>query len=148
MIFDNMRLLQLSEFYQVCARTKETCVSRIIMIPTVGIPVERENAVVNAVIKDRASFAEYISFVLSEDVGDGLLSLLEEKKIRESGLFTQTKTIMPALYEKMLRTALKAPERLREIGDIMNRINDNDSTIIPDAFKETYETFCRALPIK
>lgn len=142
MVFSHMDILQLSEFYLVCARTRETRISQIIMIPTIGIPDGRERAVVNAVIKDSTAFAEYISLVLGED---SLLSLLEGKKIRESRLLGQTKQIMPALYEKMLRTALEEPKRLKEVQDVIKMIDD--PAIIPDVFRETYKTFCRALKI-
>lgn len=141
--FEDMDVLQLSEFYKIKASIGQTSISRIIMIPTTGFPEERESAVVNSVVKDRRSFVEYISFVLGDDY---LISMLEDNELGESGFFKQSTDAMPALYEKMLATALNAPERLKEIDYILKMISGNE--IIPDEFRKTYEIFCRTLKLK
>ena len=53
---------------------------------------------------------------------------------------------MPALYEKMLKTALEEPERLKEIEYLLRMIEDKE--IIPDEFRELYETFRTTLRLK
>lgn len=141
--FTDLELLQLSEFYEIIASDGDLELHRIIMIPTTGIPEEREQAVVHSVVKDRATFVEYIAFVLGDDY---LASIMEEKQMGESGFFKQSGSIIPALYEKMLRTSLEAPERLKDIGYVLRMITDKD--IIPDEFRSTYEVFCRTLKIK
>ena len=50
------------------------------------------------------------------------------------------------LYEKMLKTALEEPERLSEIGYLLQMITQKD--IIPDEFRELYETFKKTLRLK
>lgn len=142
-IFEGLELLQLSEFYEVTASLGDTTIHRIIMIPTSGIPEEREAAVINSIVKNRLAFVEYIAFVLADDY---LISLIEEKQLGETGFFKQSPYAMPALYEKMLKTSLEAPERLKDIGYILKMITDKE--IIPDEFRETYETFCKTLKIK
>ncbi len=141
--FEDLDLLQLSEFYEVIASMGDVSIHRIIMIPTTGFPENRENAVVNSVVKDRASFVEYIAFVLGDDY---LISLMENKQLGESSFFKQASDVMPALYEKMLKTSLETPERLKDIGYILKMITDK--AIIPDEFRETYEVFCKTLKIK
>ena len=74
------------------------------MIPTSGFPDDRESAAVNSVVKDRASFVEYIAFVLGDDY---IASMLEGKQIGESGFFCNSSDAMPALYEKMLATVYR-----------------------------------------
>ena len=143
MEFVDLEILQLSEFYEVIAKSGEDEIRRIIMIPTTGFPEERESAVVNSVVKDRDSFIEYIAFVLGDDY---LASMLEEKKIGESGFFKNSHDAMPALYEKMLRTSSEEPERLRDIGYVFRMVTDKE--IIPDEFRTLYDTFCRTLKIK
>ena len=48
--------------------------------------------------------------------------------------------------EKMLKTALEEPERLSEIGYLLQMITQKD--IIPDEFRELYETFKKTLRLK
>lgn len=53
--FSELEILQLSEFYEITARSGDDTIRRIIMIPTSGFPDDRESAAVNSVVKDRAS---------------------------------------------------------------------------------------------
>ena len=59
--FSELEILQLSEFYEITAKSGDDTIRRIIMIPTSGFPDDRESAAVNSVVKDRASFVEYIA---------------------------------------------------------------------------------------
>jgi len=143
MEFFDMEILQLSEFYKVEIKSGDTVLNRIIMIPTIGFPDNRENIVVNSVIGDKVSFIEYISLVLGDDY---ILSMIEGKQIRESGMFSKKSGIMPAIYEKMLRVAVTEPEKIKDIGYVLKMVNDSE--IIPDEFRRLYETFCSTLKLK
>lgn len=144
MRFVGLDILQLTEFYQLQLKGKKgVVVSRIIMIPTTGFPDDRESAVVNSVVKDKRSFVEYVAFVLGEDY---LLTMLEDKNLQRSGFAGAQIQRMPALYEKMLKTALEEPERLKEIDYLLKMITDTE--IIPDEFRELYETFKTTLRLK
>ena len=68
-----------------------------------------------------------------------MLTMLEERTLGSSGLWSGESGRMPALYEKMLKTALEDPERLKEIEYLLRMIEDKE--IIPDEFREIYETF-------
>ena len=141
--FTELEILQLSEFYELTAKEGEDEIHRIIMIPTIGFPEYRESAVVNSIVKDRASFVEYIAFVLGDDY---LASMLEKKQIGESGIFQHSNDAMPVLYEKMLKTSVEEPERFRDIGYVLKMVTDKE--IIPDEFRELYDTFCNTLKIR
>ncbi len=143
MVFTGLDILQLTEFYHIQVSGEHGSVSRIIMIPTTGFPEDRESAVVNSVVKDKRSFVEYVTFVLGEDY---LLTMLEDKKLQRAGLAGNEVQRLPALYEKMLKTALEEPERLREIDYLLKMITDTD--IIPDEFRELYETFKTTLRLR
>lgn len=140
---NELDILQLSEFYSIIAFDQKEKVERIFMIPTKGLPNNRESAVVNSIINDRKSFLEYIAFVLGDH---HLLSFLHKKKIYESGMFQKSEGVGLAIYEKMLMTSLNEPERLNDITYIMNLITDNK--IIPDEFRKMYEMFQKTLRIK
>ncbi|ETO95080.1 hypothetical protein HMPREF1495_1543 [Lachnoanaerobaculum sp. MSX33] len=143
MEFSDLEILQLSEFYKVEIKSGDTVLNRIIMIPTIGFPDNRENIVVNSVIGDKVSFIEYISLVLGDDY---ILSMIEGKQIRESGMFSKKSGIMPAIYEKMLKVAVTEPEKIKDIGYVLKMVNDSE--IIPDEFRRLYETFCSTLKLR
>lgn len=149
-VFDDLTLLELSEFYMVNVhQTLENGdvidISRVITIQTTGIPESRDAAVINSVIKDKKSFLAYIAFILGDDY---LVSLFEamqklEKETDKESEVTNT-TIKPvesapAVYEKMLKTALNEPERLRDIANILHLIDNPD--IVPKEFKDMYALF-------
>lgn len=140
MLFSELEVLQLTDFYQVKVKRGSLEIIRIIMIPTKGLPDERESAVVNSVIKDKRSFVEYIAFILGEDY---LLALLEESILGKSGFYGDQAERFPALYEKMLKTALEEPARLKEIEYVLKMIHDKE--IIPDEFRALYDTFKKTL---
>lgn len=43
----------------------------------------------------------------------------------------------------MLKTSVEGPERIKDIGYVLKMVTDKD--IIPDEFRELYETFCNTL---
>ena len=141
--FVDMDMLQLSEFYEITAKSGEDELRRVIMIPTIGFPEQRASAVVNSVVKDRAAFIAYIAFVLGDDY---MASLVEEKKMGESGFFAHGSEVMPALYEKMLKASAQEPEKIKDIGYVLKMVTDK--AIIPDEFRQLYDTFCNTLKIK
>lgn len=143
MCFPQLELLQLSEFYTLKVISGNIEIKRTIMIPTSGIPENRENAIVGNVIKDKQSFMEYVAFVLGDDY---VLSLMEDRKLKSSGIWNNKYEYMPALYEKMMKTALESPSRLNDIRDILSIITDEG--VVPDKFRALYETFRETLKLR
>lgn len=143
MIFPQLDILQVSEFYMVRVESEDMAVERIVMVPTTGIPEERENAVVNSVVKDKRTFVEYVAFVLGDSY---LLSLMEERTLAGAGSWNSGHESLPALYEKMLKTALEEPEKIGELGYLLQMITKED--IVPDEFRDLYATFKKTLRLK
>lgn len=139
-VFSGLDLLHVSSFYQLRVSKEKESVTRVIMIPTTGIPEERENAVVNSIVKDRKSFIDYVAFILGED---WWMSHMEQKALTASGFYQDGREYMPAIYEKMLRAALDAPEKLDEIEYLLRMISDTN--VVPDEFRTLYETFRKTL---
>ena len=136
MLFELIPLVQLSEFYVLTASEEGEKVHRLIKIPTENIPEQRNQLIVNDIIKDRNGFMHYLSFILGEDY---LLSALEnQKQIFNASLYHQGSE-MPAMYEKMLKAAAHSPAKLAEIKRMVDMISDD--AIIPDSFKELFEVF-------
>ncbi len=140
MTFCGLPLSHLCEFYKLTVRNGEEWLSRIIRIRTDGIPQERDSSIVNSVLRDRQGFLSYVSLILGENY---YLSLLEMKKFTGTGYLFAAGEQIPALYEKMLRTAATSPEKLQDIGKLLGMITDKG--IVPKGFEELYKTFRKAV---
>lgn len=135
-VFEELDLLQLSEFFVIKAYFGDENVRRVIKIKTDNIPEARESAVVNSVVKDKNGFIQYLTFLLGDDY---LLSLLENKRMANDSFLLSNGEPIPALYEKMLKAAANSPRKFDEINRLMELITD--SSIIPEGFMELFEVF-------
>lgn len=135
-VFQSLELLQVSEFYVISVIIEDYSLERVIMIPTAGIPGERDAEIIKSVINDKKSFIEYIAFILGEDY---VQAYLENKKASSYSGKWSTADDIPAVYEKMLRTSLTEPERLEEINYIMKIVKED--SIIPEEFRDMYKVF-------
>ena len=144
MEFKGLDLMQLSELYKVrIADDDGNEIVRMIKIPTI-IPDERDRQVVKSVISDKKAFIYYLSFILGDDA---VLAVTENGT---SGDYRDSKQVMkelfPAIYEKMLKTAYSAPERLKDIKKIYEAVKDDG--VVPEDFADMYRTFLKTLRIK
>lgn len=142
MYFENLDILQLSEFFVITVKGEKESISRVITIPIKNIPCERDQYLIKDIIKDKKTFVEYVAMAL----GDDLLKLFgsERKEHAYSETEKHNRNVkMPALYERMLRIAYEDKRRLMEIEKIMGMIND-DNIITPE-FRKMYETFKSAV---
>ena len=143
--FENLSLLQLSEFYKITVTDGENTVSRVIIIPTANLPEDRDKAVVSSVVKDKDCFYQYISFLLGENFTVGASELLVAQN-ETAGAVHTTPTIMPALYEKMLQTAANDPQKFDEIEYLMKAVSKDG--VVPEKFEETYKMFRKAVGLR
>ena len=143
-LFKSLSLIQLSEFYKISVSDGTSTVQRVVIIPTEGMPEDREKAVVSNVVKDKECFYRYIAFLLGDNY---VISALETtKEMGTDGLTNTRKTTqIPALYEKMLQTAATAPERLKEIDYLIKAVSADG--VIPEEFETLYNVFKKAVKL-
>jgi hypothetical protein len=143
-LFSRLTMTQLSEFYVLSVSGGEQMVERVLIIPTDGLPEDREKAVVSSIVSNRDCFYRYIAFLLGDDA---ILSVLEVNTAAgdANGTYSRQSYHVPALYEKMLQTAALAPEKFKGIEYLMKTISEDG--IIPEDFKKLYETFKKAVRI-
>ena len=144
-IFEGLSALELTELYRVTVRGETESITRMILIPT-EMPTERDDMVVKSILKDKKAFVDYLAFILGDDY---VLSAMEMKASLGADKDNNQNSLdnfLPAIYEKMLKTAYTEPERLKEIQHVMGRISDSD--IIPDEFVKLYETFAKTLKLR
>ena len=141
-VFGGLTVTQLSEFYVVSVSDGEHNVERVLIIPTEGMPEDREKQVISSVVSNRDCFYRYIAFLLGDDA---ILTVLETNAAEGNshGSMARQSYHIPALYEKMLQTAAVNPERFKGIEYLMRTISEDG--IIPEDFKKLYETFKKAV---
>ena len=143
-VFGGLSLTQLSSFFVITVTDGEHAASRVLIIPTTGLPESRENAVVSSIVSDQDCFYRYVAFLLGDD---SILSALEISEIDHplgNGVTKSTSQI-PALYEKMLLTAATAPEKFKGIEYLMKTIAEDG--IIPDEFRTLYDKFKKVVKL-
>ena len=143
-LFENLTIDQLSEFYVVSVSDGNKTVERVLIIHTEGMPSDREKTIISKVISDKDCFYRYVAFLLGDD---SILSTLETNLFGDHFGSDQNRPVLhlPALYEKMLQTAATAPEKFRGIEYLIKTISDDG--IIPEDFKKLYETFKKAVKL-
>ena len=144
-VFEGLNALELTELYRITVKGETESITRMILIPT-EMPIDRDDMVVRSILKDKRAFVDYLAFILGDDY---VLSALEMEAAAASDRDANRRSIedgLPAIYEKMLKTAYSEPERLKEIRLVMDRVADSD--VIPDEFRQMYNTFAKTLKLK
>ena len=136
MVFKELDKTQLSEFFVITVSKDDETVRRVIKISVDNLPEDRQKEVVSKVINDKTAFIRYVAFLLGDEY---ILSSIEEEG--ESPGDTPKGFIiqLPELYEKMLKSAMYAPEKFQEIEFLIKTLSDDD--VIPEGFDELYNTF-------
>ncbi|MBQ8161071.1 MAG: phospholipase D family protein [Clostridia bacterium] len=143
MAFQGLKLLEVSEFYTVSATMEDCTLQRVIMIPTSGIPEERDAEIIRDIISNRGEFIDYVAFILGDDY---VQAFLESGKAGGSSSTWNARSRLPAIYEKMLRISAIDPLKLMDIQAVTDAIEKED--IVPGEFREMYDVFLRTLGIK
>jgi len=140
-VFENVNLLHLSEFYTLNAENETLNLTRVIMIPTLNIPFEEvDKNVIKSVIKNTDDFYGYLNAILSDDVLMGYLSRNIDNRVGIGNIAGQQ--IGTALYEKLLYTSAHFPERFEEITEVEKKLSND---IVIEKFKQTFEKFEKAI---
>lgn len=141
-VFSNLSLMQLSEFYAIKVANEEAAIERVVLIPTANLPDNREKAVVNSVVSDKTNFYRYIAFLLGDDLLLGMLDGVAGDKSSANGM-NHAQPVTPSLYEKMLKTAAQDPDKFKGIDYLIKMVSEDD--VIPEDFLQLYKTFREAV---
>ena len=140
MIFKDLDKTQLSEFFVITVSKDDETVRRVIKIPVDNLPEDRQKEVVSNVIKDKTAFIRYVAFLLGDEY---ILSSIEEEEERPGDTPKGFTIQLPELYEKMLKSAMYAPEKFQELEFLIKTLSDDD--VIPEGFDELYNTFKKVI---
>lgn len=144
-IYKDLSLDSISEFYKLkaeCTEADETlCLERIVKIPTQKIPYEeRDSAIVNSLIKDKDTFAEYVTLLLSKDC---LATQTELESFKESNTKWNISNVQTPLYEMLLKASVENPEAVKLLESDLKLITNKE--IVSDEFRNMYKQFLEAI---
>lgn len=136
--FTGMALTELSEFYVVTSEG----LSRVVKIPTDGIPKERDEEICRSIISSKERFMDCISFLLSESKTAYVLSRMAECLGTRGGKDGATVNTSPAVYESLLREAYESPDTFEDIRTFVESL---PTDVVPAEFDGLYRMFLKAL---
>lgn len=134
--FEDIPMDSLTEFYSIRIEN----LHRLIKIQTDGLPTEeRDKAIFRSFINTKGKFINYLAFMLTDEVEQYILESQQlEKELTDNNASSPEQQISTSLYEDMVKMAYKDPERIASIRQIIEKV---DESVIPDHFKEMYNTF-------
>jgi len=133
--FQGMILKDLSEFYILSVLGQKI----IVKIQTIGIPTDRNDAIYKSIIDSKTKFLSYVSFMLSEEYTAAALEEAEFLRMMNGNeTDADNVPVSAAIYEKMLKAVHQNPAKLKEIADVIRRL---DKDIIGSDFLEMYKQF-------
>jgi len=142
-VFENVALTRLSHFLAVDIWVDGASACRLVIkIDIKNIPAERDDIIFNELINSRQSFYRYLQFLLSPDEFDGLAEILDETKDSGTGASAEGNPVelSPPIYEHLLLAASRSPAKLKEINQVMIRLEHLNSEIVEE-FKPIWEVF-------
>lgn len=145
-LFERIRANCLSEFYIVSVVNEndiEDKIERVIKIPTVGIPSDRNDSILNSYLDSEDKFYKYFSLMITDRPGLTLGDLVMSGESHERNTHEDRGTVESQFYEQLLRIAAKEPNRLEEIDKLIRRL---DKRIIPSDFEDMYNGFRNMIP--
>lgn len=144
-IFENVPLNSISEFYLLKVvyadeSDSEITIERMIKIPTKNIPYEeREESVINDVISDADSFAEYVTLFLSKTPSATQSEILN---LKESNAKWKISNTQSPLYETLLKASATNPSAIKGLESDLRLMKN---TIVSDEFRMMYMEFLKAI---
>jgi len=142
-LFENVALTKLSHFLAIDIQVEKASVCRLVVkLDIKNIPHERDDVIFNELINSRQSFYRYLQFLLSPDEFEGLAEIITdgENSGNVSGSVGGQAELSPPIYEHLLLAASRSPAKLKEINQIMFRLERLNSEIIEE-FKPIWEVF-------
>ncbi len=148
--FDSLSILALTPFmgFGIKAQVEKTehNTQFVLQLPMVGLPSNREDHLIRAVISDQAQFMRFLRLILAMDPSelwrDSLWEKMDDPNMGEgaSGVID-----MP-LLEDLLRAFSRSPEKIDRIDQIVQRLlaTKEGRAVLPEGFETLWSQFVQA----
>ncbi len=142
-VFEDMKIDELSEFYILAATSPDGIIHEaIVKIETTGMPSDRDKEIYKGIIKTKKDFFRFIELMLSDTPIEYIASEILLKESEGNGNKADETMVFPSLYEKMLKVAATNPKQIHEIGRLASKLSND---VVPPAFVKIYKQFVAAL---
>ena len=141
-VFKGISLAAITQFWAFALSKelrdgKKVVVSFTLIVPIVGVPAERDNAILRTVISDRRAFLRYLLMLLAPD----WLPLLAKKNPggqQYPGAGTESCAAEMSLpwFEDLIRTASRDPKKLQAADKLIEDLasSEGESPVLPAGF--------------
>ena len=135
----------LSEFYILKVTPDDELVDPVkmaIKIPTKGIPEDRDDHIFRSLIDTRDKFLNYVEMMITDRPQELATLLMQNSESETSVSLRKQNSRSNTLYESLLRIAATNPERLEDVQELVNRLDD---TVIPESFAQMCTKFKQSI---
>lgn len=135
----------LSEFYILKVTPDDELVDHVkmaIKIPTKGIPEDRDDHIFRSLIDTRDKFLNYVEMMITDRPQELATLLMQNSESETSVSLRKQNSRSNTLYESLLRIAATNPERLEDVQELVNRLDD---TVIPESFAQMCTKFKQSI---
>lgn len=144
-IFKNISLTNLSKYIVIEVWSATDLVYSSLFKLTVELPDGREDAIFNRIINNRVKFLQYLQFILQPErtVGSREIKDIDNRRDGTVNFLSDLFGNGSSIYESLMLTASRSPNKLRQIDAIIERLKKADSEIVDDFLPiwEVYKTF-------
>lgn len=137
--FKDLSTFLLSEFYVLSIPCEDdSCLQMVVKVKTIGMPVNRDEAIYQSIVTKKEELLDYVAFMLSDCPSEFVFEqkLMQEQNNGADSVSTQT-TTMP-LYEQLLRTASNNPDQIREVQKFIKKMKKE---IVPNELMNLLHMF-------
>jgi len=115
----------------------------VLNLPLEGAPPDRRDRILRSLIKDQSRFARYLWMLLADESDGGVgLPTLTPSGGEHGGERRNLIDVMPTLFELLLRTLQRNPQRLDDIAGLLKSaraVNADGETLFPPGFEDVWE---------
>jgi hypothetical protein len=145
--FKNYEEIHLSPFLIIEIEFNSKIEKRFVIDMKIKLEETRFNKIFSTIINNRSRFLNYLSFLLSEETPEKLEDDYDSIKKRK-GMGMDTSIAFfdgTPIYEKLMITASRNPERLTKIDRLIERLKGeketNGTEIVTNEFEELWQVF-------
>ncbi|GGG51703.1 phospholipase D family protein [Bizionia arctica] len=145
--FNNYEEINLSPFLIIEIELNSKIEKRFVVDMKINLEETRFNKIFSTIINNRSRFLNYLSFLLSEETPDKLEDeYIANKKRKGTGMDTSIAFFDGTpIYEKLMITSSRNPERLKKIDRLIERLKGeketNGTEIVTIEFEELWQVF-------
>jgi len=134
--------------FELIASVKPRACRFVLNLPVVGMPDERDIAIMRMIIRNRDGFLRYLLLLLGEsEDGNGAGDTPVLGELGSSSWFSGSGLDSMPLLEELTRTLSRDPARLREVDRFVTRLAETEDgrQVIPSGFLDLWQVFREAM---